>query len=104
MVETNNCQLKQAGVLFADGGLERKKAGKSQRKVPAKIPVTGKAKLGVEFQCPIHFRLGQIAMWNLLTRRKVIDLTDPTLGMLKEAAPALFEDLVSSPRPTTMGE
>jgi hypothetical protein len=44
VVETNNCQLKQAGVLSADGGLERKKAGKSQGKVPAKIPVTGKAK------------------------------------------------------------
>lgn len=52
---------------------------------------------------PIRFRLGTLAMWNLLTKR-VVNLKDPTLSYLKEAAPALFEDLVSSPRPTSMGD
>lgn len=50
---------------------------------------------------PIRFKLGTIAIYNLLTRR-VIDGSDPTLGLLKERAPALFQDLIESPNPTTM--
>jgi hypothetical protein len=52
---------------------------------------------------PLPFRLGTVAIWNKLTKR-VVDLRDPTLGFLKEVAPALFEDLVTSPRPTAMGD
>lgn len=50
---------------------------------------------------PIHFKLGTTALWNLLTRR-VVDGSNPTLGLLKETAPALFEDLIQSPTPATM--
>lgn len=50
---------------------------------------------------PIHFKLGTVCLWNLLTKR-VVDGADPTLGLLKRTAPALFEDLIQSPTPETM--
>lgn len=50
---------------------------------------------------PIRFKLGTVAIWNLLTRR-VVKGSDKTLSLLKERAPALFEDLVKSPTPATM--
>lgn len=50
---------------------------------------------------PIRFKFGTICLWNLLTKN-VVDGSDPTLGLLKQTAPALFEDLVTSPTPTTM--
>jgi hypothetical protein len=56
-----------------------------------------------EVNSPIKFRLGTIAIWNRLTKR-VVDLRDPTLGFLSEAAPILFKDLVEAPRPVSMGD
>jgi len=54
---------------------------------------------------PIKFKLGTVAIWNLLTRR-IIDGSNNrhgvTLGLLRGIAPALFEDLITSPTPTTM--
>jgi hypothetical protein len=52
---------------------------------------------------PIHFRLGQIAMWNRLTK-STVDLRDGVLQKLQEAAPALYQDLIEAPRPTCMGD
>ena len=52
---------------------------------------------------PINFKLGILAMWNLLTKH-VVDGTDSTLALLKERAPGYFEDLIQSPRPTAMGD
>lgn len=52
---------------------------------------------------PIKFKLGTIAIWNRLTKR-VVDLRDPTLGFLQEAAPAVFKDLIEAPRPIAMGD
>jgi len=52
---------------------------------------------------PIRFKLGTIALWNALTKNTV-DLRDGTLQFLQEAAPAIFKDLVESPRPVSMGD
>lgn len=59
----------------------------------------------------IQFKLGAIALWNLLTER-VVDLRNPTLGVLKEhyeRRGALnqvneFEDMTSRELPTSMQE
>lgn len=53
---------------------------------------------------PLHFRLGQIAMWNRLTKRTVDGKADGVLAKLAEAAPALFKDLVEAPNPSTREE
>ena len=53
---------------------------------------------------PIHIKLAHVAIWNALTRRRVIDLRDPTLGFLKSVAPAIFNDLIEAPRPVAMGD
>lgn len=50
---------------------------------------------------PIKFKLGTIAIWNKLTETTV-DYRDGVLSKLAEAAPALFKDLVESPKPTSM--
>jgi hypothetical protein len=50
---------------------------------------------------PIRFKLGTIVLWNLLTKRKVVDATDPTLNLIKQAAPKQFEDLINAPLPAT---
>jgi len=42
-------------------------------------------------------------LWNALTKNTV-DLRDGTLQFLQEAAPAIFKDLVESPRPVSMGD
>lgn len=48
----------------------------------------------------IRFKLGTVALYNLLTRRVVKN--DRTLDLLKTTAPALFQDLIESPTPTSM--
>lgn len=48
-------------------------------------------------------KLGKIAMWNALTK-KVVDLKSPTLGLMQKFAPDTFQDLISSPRPVSMGD
>lgn len=49
---------------------------------------------------PIRFKLGTVAIWNLLNRRVVKN--DVSLGVLRGAAPAFFEDLISAPTPATL--
>jgi hypothetical protein len=42
-------------------------------------------------------------IWNRLTK-STVDLRDGVLQKLAEAAPALYKDLMESPRPTAMGD
>lgn len=50
----------------------------------------------------LRFKLGTVALWNLLTKCRVIDGTDQTLALIKTHAPEQFEDLTKAPLPTTM--
>jgi hypothetical protein len=52
---------------------------------------------------PIKYKLGTIAIWNRLTK-STVDLRDGVLSKLQEAAPALYQDLISAPRPNSMGD
>ena len=61
---------------------------------------------------PIHFKLGSIALWNLLTQKRAIDAQSPTLGLLKSSFERManvthgvrneFEDMTTRPLPTTL--
>lgn len=61
---------------------------------------------------PIRFKLGTIALWNLLTQKRTIDAQSPTLGLLKssfermaDVTPGVtneFEDMTTRPLPTTL--
>lgn len=61
---------------------------------------------------PIRFKLGTIALWNLLTQKRTIDAQSPTLGLLKssfermaDVTPGIineFEDMTTRPLPTTL--
>lgn len=44
-------------------------------------------------------KLGTLAIWNLLTKRKVIKGNDPTFAMLQEYAAEQFQDLCKQPMP-----
>ena len=69
--------------------------------------------MGWENNLTIRFRLGAIATWNLLNRR-VIDLRDPTLQLLKNSFERMsgvqagisdeFSDMVSRELPTSTQE
>jgi hypothetical protein len=66
--------------------------------------------VGWDNNLAIRIRLGQVALWNLLNRR-VIDLRDPTLQMIKNSFERMsgvqagiqdeFADMVSRPLPST---
>jgi hypothetical protein len=50
----------------------------------------------------IRFKLGTIALWNLLTQRRVIDGGDPSLALIKTHAPDQFEELTKAPLPSNL--
>jgi hypothetical protein len=62
---------------------------------PGKPTVT---ELREDFRGTPIIKLGRLGMWNLLTRQ-VVDLRNPTLGVLKTALPEVFDDLVNSKKP-----
>jgi hypothetical protein len=62
---------------------------------------------------PIRFKLGTIALYNLLTQRRAIDAQSPTLGLLKAGFERLAEvhaysvrneflDMTTRPLPTNL--
>lgn len=53
----------------------------------------------IHLRAPIA-KLATVALWNLLTKRPVIDGTDPTLALIHKFAPERFEELVQQPVPT----
>lgn len=48
------------------------------------------------------FKLGTVALWSLLTKRKVIKANDQTFDLIKTYATEQFNHLVKQPLPATM--
>ena len=48
------------------------------------------------------FKLGEVALWNLVTRRRSIDANDETLEVFRVFAPELWERMLAQAIPATM--
>lgn len=56
------------------------------------------------YQRMLTFPLGVTALWNAITKRKVVNASDPVLARLKEEMPEVFDYFVKGPRPAAMGD
>ena len=53
---------------------------------------------------PIRFKLGSVALWNIMQKSHINKRDYATLAYLSERASAFYKDLSEAPRPVAMGD